>query len=162
MSEQKMKELVRIANADIKGHKAVVFGLTRIFGVSDMFANALCVVNNIDKNKKVGLLEDAEVKAIEQSIENLDKVPSWLRNSRKEMDSGEDKHVVGPQLKLKKEFDIRRMKKTKSYKGMRHAVGLPVRGQRTKGHFRKGKAVGVVKKSQQKQAKKPSGGAKKK
>ena len=157
-----MKELVRIANADIKGHKAVVFGLTKIFGVSDMFANALCVVNNIDKNKKVGLLEDAEVKALESSIENFDKIPSWLRNARKEMDSGVDKHIVGPQLKLKKEFDIRRMKKTKSYRGMRHAVGLPVRGQRTKGHFRKGKAVGVVKKSQQKQAKKPSGGAKKK
>ena len=79
------------------------------------------------------------------------------------MDSGYDKHTVGPQLKLKKEFDIRRMKKTKSYKGMRHAVGLPVRGQRTKGHFRKGKAVGVVKRAQQQQKKKPaSGGAKKK
>ena len=129
---------------------------------SPIFANALCVVNNIDKTKKIGFLNDAEVKAIETSIENLEKIPVWLRNSRKEMDSGSDKHVVGPQLKLKKEFDIRRMKKTKSYRGMRHAVGLPVRGQRTKGHFRKGKAVGVVKRAQQKQVKKPSGGSKKK
>ena len=47
-----------------------------------------------------------------------------------------------------KEFDIKRMKKMRSYKGIRHASGLPVRGQRTKSHFRKkgkNKAVGVSK-----------------
>ena len=39
------------------------------------------------------------------------------------------------------------MKKIKSYKGMRHAYGLPVRGQRTRGNFRKGVTVGVMKKA---------------
>jgi small subunit ribosomal protein S13 len=38
------------------------------------------------------------------------------------------------------------MKKIKSYKGIRHMFNLPVRGQRTKGNFRKGKSVGVVRK----------------
>ena len=37
------------------------------------------------------------------------------------------------------------MKKIKSYKGWRHAMGQPVRGQRTRSHFRKGSSVGVIK-----------------
>ena len=144
---QNIKELVRIANADIKGHKAVVFGLTRIFGVGFSFANTVCTINNIDKNKKVGSLSEEEIKKIESTIKTLDQVPTWCRNRRKEMASGKDEHETGPQLKLRQEFDVRRLKKIKSYRGMRHAAKLPVRGQRTRGHFRKsGKAVGVVKK----------------
>ena len=46
-------------------------------------------------------------------------------------------------MDLQNEFDIRRLKKIKSYKGIRHSLGQPVRGQRTKAHFRKGRAVGV-------------------
>ncbi|MDP2973690.1 MAG: 30S ribosomal protein S13, partial [Candidatus Diapherotrites archaeon] len=38
-------------------------------------------------------------------------------------------------------------KKIKCYKGIRHAAGLPVRGQNTKAHFRHGKSVGVKKKA---------------
>jgi len=65
-------------------------------------------------------------------------------------------------LKLRKEFDIKRLKKVKSYRGMRHAFGLPVRGQRTRSHFRKGRSVGVQKKKvkPQKGAKKDAGGKK--
>ena len=148
---EKIKDLVRIANTDIHGHKAVVFGLTRIYGVSDSFANALCVLNNIDKTKKIGALEEKEVKDIEATINNPEKLPNWLLNRRNEISSGENEHIHGPQLKLRKEFDIRRLKKIKSYRGMRHAANLPVRGQRTKGHFRKGKAVGVVKRAQKQQ-----------
>lgn len=50
---------------------------------------------------------------------------------------------------MKREFDIRRLKKIRSYRGLRHATGQPTRGQRTKSHFRahgKKKAVGVQKK----------------
>ena len=44
--------------------------------------------------------------------------------------------------------DIKMMKKMRSYKGIRHSLGLPVRGQRTKSNFRKnkGKVLGVRKK----------------
>jgi len=45
---------------------------------------------------------------------------------------------------LQTEFDIKRLKKIKSYRGLRHVLGQPVRGQRTRGHFRKNKAVGVT------------------
>jgi len=37
------------------------------------------------------------------------------------------------------------LKKMKSYKGWRHSLGQPVRGQRTRSHFRKGSAIGVMK-----------------
>jgi small subunit ribosomal protein S13 len=51
---------------------------------------------------------------------------------------------MGSELDLQKEFDIRRIKKIKSYKGVRHLLGQPVRGQRTRSHFRKkGPSVGV-------------------
>ena len=51
-------------------------------------------------------------------------------------------------LELQKEFDIKRLKKIKSYRGIRHTLGLPSRGQRTKGNFRphKMKGVGIKKK----------------
>ena len=54
-------------------------------------------------------------------------------------------------LDIQKEFDIKRLKKIKSYRGLRHAQGLPVRGQRTRSHFRKkGGAVSVRKKDDSK------------
>ena len=88
-----------------------------------------------------------EIKKIAGFLKNLS-LPSWLLNRKKDFHSGEDKHLVTTDLDLQKEFDIRRMKKIKSYKGIRHAQGLPVRGQRTKAHFRKGKAIGVSKQKQ--------------
>ena len=54
--------------------------------------------------------------------------------------------------------DLKRMKMIKCYRGMRHAFGLPVRGQRTKSNFRKNKgkaSLGVVKKQQQPKTDKP-------
>ena len=44
--------------------------------------------------------------------------------------------------------DIKMLKKIKSYKGIRHSLGLPVRGQRTRSNFRKnkGKVMGVKRK----------------
>ena len=54
-------------------------------------------------------------------------------------------------MKLQNEFDIKIMKKNKSFKGIRHSMGQPVRGQKTRSHFRSGKSIGV---------KKPKGGKK--
>ncbi|MBI1973110.1 30S ribosomal protein S13 [Candidatus Woesearchaeota archaeon] len=141
------KELIRIANADVPGKKQIYYGLTQIYGVSYSFSNALCQVLNLDKKRKIGSLSDQEVKDIEATITHSDKIPAWLRNRRKERETGADVHVMGSQLRLLQEFDIRRLKKIKSYRGIRHGLGLPVRGQSTKAHFRHGKAVGVIKKA---------------
>lgn len=55
--------------------------------------------------------------------------------------------MTGTGLELQTEFDIKRLKKIKSYRGIRHAANLPVRGQRTKSHFRKNKtkSMGIKK-----------------
>ena len=74
------------------------------------------------------------------------KLPAFLINRRKDFETGEDEHLIGSNLEMKKEFDIRRLKKIRSYRGLRHAFGHPTRGQRTRSHFRskgKKKAVGV-------------------
>jgi small subunit ribosomal protein S13 len=42
--------------------------------------------------------------------------------------------------------DLNRLRKTRSYRGIRHELGLPVRGQRTKSSFRTGRTIGVSRK----------------
>lgn len=143
-----MKQIVRIINADIPGNKQIYYALTQVTGISYSFSNAVCSVMNLEKTKKIGDLSDAEIKKIQDIIKNPQKynIPSFLYNRRKDILTGEDKHLITSDLKLQKELDIKRLKRIKSYRGIRHALGLPSRGQRTKAHFRKGKAVGVTKK----------------
>ena len=146
--EEKLKYIVRVAATDLEGSKPIIQTLTKIKGVSFSMANAVCVVTNMDKNKKTGSLQDSEIKKIEETIKDPIKhsIPSWMVNRQKDYDTGEDKHLVVSDLKLRKEFDIKRLRKIKSYRGFRHGVGLPVRGQRTKANFRKGKSLGVKRK----------------
>jgi small subunit ribosomal protein S13 len=73
-------------------------------------------------------------------------IPSRLFNRRKDIESGRDMHLVGPDLALRNKADIDLMKDIKSWKGIRHSLGLKVRGQRTRTTGRSGKAVGVKKK----------------
>ena len=103
----------------------------------------------IEEERRIQDLSGEDIKAIEEGIKNAE-FPSFLKNRRKDLDSGDDLHLNGADLDLRKEFDIKRLRKIKSYKGARHGAGLPVRGQRTKSNFRKhrkkGGAVGVKKK----------------
>ena len=88
---------------------------------------------------------------------------SWMLNRKKDRESGLSKHLITTDLDLARDFDVRRMKKIKSYRGWRHATGQPVRGQRTRSHFRKGGAVGVAKgKARQAPSVAPAKDAKKK
>jgi len=155
-----MKELVRVAKTDIHGNKPVYHALRKIQGVSYAFSNAVCNTLHLDKNKKIGDCSDQELKQIEETIGTQEKIPIYLINRQKDRTTGKDKHLISSDLKLQKEFDIRALKKVKSYRGMRHAFGLPVRGQRTQGNFRKGAAVGVQKKKPQQTSKKKTGGKK--
>ena len=147
--EQENVTLVRILGKDIRGDKKVIAGLTNIQGISWSFAKAICGVIKLDSNKKIQELTKDEIAKIEEFVKDPD-VPNFLKNRQKDFSDGEDKHLIGADLKLRKEFDIKRLRKIKSYKGGRHAVGLPVRGQRTRANFRKNRkksgAVGVKKK----------------
>ena len=142
-----VKQIVRIVNSDINGTTKLFFALTKIYGVSYNFSNAVCTYLNLDKLKPVGNLTEEEIKKIEDVVKNPLKhnFPTFMLNRRKDIETGEDKHLLGPDLKLRKDFDIKRMKNVRSYKGIRHALGLPVRGQSTRSHFHKGKSLGVKK-----------------
>jgi len=144
------ESLIRILSTDIPGSRNVYTGLTRIKGVSWSLSNALCNKLKINKNKKISELSQEEIKEISEFIKNP-KLPEFMLNRRKDFETGASKHYHGTDLDLKKEFDIKRLKKIRSYRGWRHATGQPTRGQRTRSHFRvrgKGgkKAVGVMNK----------------
>lgn len=147
--EEYEERLVRILSEDIEGKMKVYAGLTKIKGVSWAIANAVCNKLRIDKNRKIGSLSPEEIKKISEFVKNP-KVPLFLLNRRKDFETGENRHLSGNDLDLQKEFDIKRLKKIKSYRGIRHAAGLPVRGQRTKAHFRKNKSKGAGIKSKTK------------
>ena len=155
MAEQKMQiedkneeRMIRILSTDIEGKMKIFPGLTKVKGISWSLSNAVCKVLKIDKNRKIGSLTDEEIKKIIDFIKNL-KVPAFLFNRRSDFETGENKHLTGSDLELRKEFDIKRLKKIKSYRGYRHGAKLPLRGQRTRGNFRRNKAkgVGIKKKS---------------
>ena len=146
--EDKQESLVRILNADIPGSKNLYAGLTKIKGISFSMSNAICHILNLDKRKRVESLSKEEIEKLSEAIKTID-IPKFMKNRRFDFDTGEDKHLLSTDLELRKDFDIKRLKKIKSYKGNRHSRGLPLRGQRTKSHFRtkgKHKAVGVKKK----------------
>jgi small subunit ribosomal protein S13 len=139
-------ELVRILGKDIIGSTKVFAGLTKIKGISWAIANAICKILKLDKKMQIGDLSDEDIKKIEDFMKNPE-FPDFIKNRQKDFDNGEDLHYYGSDLSLKNEFDIKRLKKIKSYKGIRHTAKLPVRGQRTKSNFRpnKGKSGGIKK-----------------
>ena len=142
-------KLVRIMSGDIDSNNTIYHGLTKIKGISWSMSNAICHSLKLDKKRKIGSLSPEEIQKIIDFIKSP-KIPSFLMNRRKDFETGEDKHLASTSLELQHEFDIKRMRKIRSYKGYRHAMGLPVRGQRTRGHFRKNKkkSVGIKKRTQ--------------
>lgn len=139
------KEVVRIARTDIDGTQPVAKAITSLRGVGDVYGNAVAEAVEVDTETKIGDLDEEEIEGIEELIKNPEEagIPEWLRNRRKDRETGEDTHLIGSDLELKQEFDIRRLKEIDSYKGWRHEIGLPVRGQKTKSSFRSGSKVGV-------------------
>lgn len=149
--KKEFRHIVRVSNTDLDGSKPIKHSLRKINGVNFMFANALCTFANIDKQKITGTLAPAEINRLEEILKSPAKYgfPSWMLNRRNDLEEGSDKHLLGADLKWQLENDLKRMKRLKSYKGVRHMAGLPVRGQKTKSNFRdkKGKSLGVQKKN---------------
>ena len=139
------REVVRIARTGLDGTKPVATALRSLQGVGDMYGNAVAQVLDVDTDTKIGDLDDEKIDEIEEVIKNPaeNDIPVWLRNRRKDRDTGEDLHLIASDLELKEEFDIRRYKEIGSYRGWRHKIGLPVRGQKTKSSFRSGSKIGV-------------------
>ncbi|MBR3213112.1 MAG: 30S ribosomal protein S13 [Methanosphaera sp.] len=145
MAEQEFKHMVRITRKDVDGNKTIVTALTEIKGVGKAFALAICKVLDLDQEEQIGYIDEDSVNKIEEVLENPQEfgIPEWLLNRRLDYETGETKHLIESDLNMTLRDDLNRMKKIRSYKGKRHEVGLPVRGQRTKSTFRHGSSVGV-------------------
>jgi small subunit ribosomal protein S13 len=135
--------LVRVLGKDIRGDIKIRSALTKIDGISWSVSNALCKILSLDTEKKIQEFPKDELVKIEEFMKSPE-LPDFLKNRRKDFDSGDDLHISGSDLSLRKEFDLKRLKKIKSYKGARHNVGLPVRGQRTKANFRRNRKPSVA------------------
>lgn len=149
--EQKpFNHLVRIANTDLDGNKQIGTALMKVKGVGFMFANALCKLAHINNQEKVGYLAQNKVELLDDILKNPIKYecPNWLFNRRKDYETGDDKHLIKGDLDFQKGNDIKRLRMIRSYRGSRHAAGLPTRGQKTRSNFRKnkGKVTGVQRK----------------
>ena len=125
----------------------MIVGLTQIKGVGYMFANTILNVLKINTNQRIGHLTPEHVSSIENILKNplSSNFPTWFLNRRKDIETGEDKHLLTSDIAFTVRNDIEREKTSGSWRGIRHMFGLKVRGQRTRCTGRKGGAVGVAK-----------------
>jgi len=142
--------IVRLANTDIDGEKTLIQGLTTIKGVGMHMSVLITDKTNISRGTKMGDLTDAQIEKIQQALDSIvDDAPAWMLNHRKDAESGTNVHLIGPDIDMRLRDEVNIMKKIRSYRGIRHERGLPVRGQRTRANNRRGLALGVSKKREQ-------------
>tara|TARA_Y100000034_G_C6906391_1_gene420786 strand:- start:1593 stop:2051 length:459 start_codon:yes stop_codon:yes gene_type:complete len=141
MAEVEFKEIIRLGDKDIPGKVPIAHALTLPKGSSFMMANAICQVLKLTRSKQCGEHSQKDIDQIEDCLRNPAKynIPAWLFNRQRDRETGEDKHLLSADLQLANQFDIRFMRKIKSYRGVRHAIGAKkVRGQKTKSTGRTG------------------------
>ena len=120
--------MARIAGVDLPKNKRGEIGLTYIFGIGRSSARRILSKNDIDFDIKVQDWSDDQIAAIRATIAEEYKIEGELRSTI--------------QLNIKRLMDIG------CYRGIRHRLGLPVRGQSTKNNARtrKGKKKTVANK----------------
>jgi small subunit ribosomal protein S13 len=120
--------MARIAGIDLPRNKRGVIGLTYIYGIGRSTASEILKICEIDENVKVSEWNDEQLGKIRNYISDTMKVEGALRSE--------------VQLNIKRLMDIG------CYRGVRHRVGLPLRGQKTKNNSRtrKGKRKTVANK----------------
>lgn len=146
-NKQEYRHIVRILGNDIPGEKKLLIGLTQIKGIGYNFATAILDVLKINNNLNVGDITDSDVQKIEAMITDPTSagVPRWFLNRQKDIETGQDKHLLTSDIPFTLRNDIERERITASWRGYRHLSGLKVRGQRTRTSGRRGGAVGVAK-----------------
>jgi len=145
---REFQHILRIAGTDLDGTLKLDHALSKINGVGITLANALIRKANINPDLRIGYLTETDKTKIEDIITNPTKhgIPPWMLNRQKDIETGENRHLIGADLTLQIKTDIEEMKNLKSWRGFRHAYSLRVRGQHTRTTGRKGKAMGVKKK----------------
>lgn len=145
--DEDFQYIVRIANTDIDGSKTVIMGISQIKGVGRHMAVLITDATGIDKKLKMGKLSDTQIEKIKSALEDIENIaPGWMLNHRKDIDTGEDIHLISSEVDLRLRDDVNLLKMIRSYRGIRHETGLAVRGQRTRANNRRGLALGVSKK----------------
>ena len=121
--------MARIAGIEVTNEKKVWVALMDIYGIGTKRAHDICKNTNLDENIFVKDLSETQLDVVRKYIEENYEVEGALRQSIFR--------------------DVKRLKDIRCYRGIRHKLGLPVRGQRTRhnAHTRKGKsrAVGGLK-----------------
>lgn len=146
---KEIRAIVRVVGTDLDGEKPIYRALTKIKGIKYSISKAICKVANLDLNQKLGTLTEKDIEKLEEVIKDPIKfgIPPFLVNRRRDIETGKDIHLTGSDLDVARKFDIQRYIDLRTYRGWRHMLGQPVRGQRTRSSFReRGKAVGVMRK----------------
>ena len=141
------ENLIRILGNDIPGEKKTLIGLTQIRGIGYMFANSILQILKINPDSRIGTLSSDQVSLIEKMIQDpkSQNFPIWFLNRQKDIETGDDLHLLTSDIAFNLRNDVEREKGVFSWRGYRHMYGLKVRGQRTRCTGRKGGAVGVAK-----------------
>lgn len=108
--------MARIAGVDLPKNERVEIGLTRIFGIGRSLSRKILSETKVNPNTRVKDLKDEEIVKIRTAIERDYKVEGDLK---REISS-----------------NIKRLIDIGCYRGLRHRLGLPVRGQRTRTNAR--------------------------
>lgn len=147
-SKRNVKHVVRLIKTDLDGTKKAAFALLKIPGVNIRFANSIIRVAQIDPSLRLGELSDTQLQKIEVILADPVKhnIPSWMVDRPKDPETGKNLHIYGSELFLNFKEDIDVMRKIKSWKGIRHALNLKVRGQHTRTTTRGGVTIGVSRK----------------
>ena len=147
LSSQEFRHIVRIAGKDVHGTKKTIIGISQVKGIGYSFAKSILDILKINPNSNIGFLTESQVEEIEKAMRNPASVniPPWFLNRRKDMDSGNNLHLITSDIDFNVRNDVEREKGMNSWRGFRHTYGLKVRGQRTRTTGRKGGAVGVRK-----------------
>ncbi|MDO8122883.1 MAG: 30S ribosomal protein S13 [Candidatus Hermodarchaeota archaeon] len=142
------RHIIRIARTDIDGSQKLDRALSAVKGVGRRLARAIVKVAKLNPDQRAGYITDAEVAKIEEVLQDPSKhgIPQWMLNRQKDMTSGNNKHLIGADLDFQLKMDIDYLMKTKNWRGVRHGLGLKVRGQRTRTTGRRGRTVGVSRK----------------
>lgn len=145
---REFQHIIRIAGTDLEGSLKLEPGLAKIKGVGITYSRALIKVANLNPEARVGNMSEEEIKNIKDILQNPHKydLPAWMFNRRKDLETGHNLHLIGADLTLRVKSDIVFMGDIRSWKGVRHSLGLKVRGQRTKTTGRSGRSVGVRRK----------------
>jgi len=141
------RHLVRIAGRDLDGSKKLIVAISDLRGVGYNFASVVTSRLGLDPRARLGTFSEDQVREVEKAIMSAttSTLPKWYYNRTNDPSTGGSKQLLGSDLDFVIKSDIDDEKNLQSWNGVRHSLGLKVRGQRTRTTGRKGRTVGVRK-----------------